>query len=178
MLSQLAKCFLTLILSLSITINAFGNECVSDALKDRLAAVIGDAHEIFTSGRYRESSVLGRQVLNIPNAYVLGRPEKVDASVAASIRDRIARGETNLDLMRSGKAPIGPDGKYMNLHHLFAEEPGPIAEMTQTEHLKEHRKAIHVMVKNSFRNDKNKEDAYEKFKGDYWRAKAAELESL
>lgn len=139
--------------------------------------MIGDAHEIFTSGRYLESSVLGRQVLRVPNAYVLGKPEKIDASISAKIKERIERGETNLDLMRSGKAPIGPDGKHMNLHHLFAEEPGAMAEMTQTEHLKEHRKAIHVMVKNSFRNDPKKEDAYEKFKGDYWRAKAAELES-
>lgn len=177
MLSKLTRCFCAWIISFAIICNAFGDECVSDELKDRLKAVINDAHEIFTSGRYLEANVLGRQVLRVPNAFVLGKPTSVHSTVSETIQERIKKGETNLDLMRSGTAPIGPDGKHMNLHHLFAEEPGPMAEMTQTEHLKDHRKAIHVMVKNSFRNDKKKERDFDKFKEDYWRARAAELQS-
>ncbi|MCR6651276.1 MAG: HNH/ENDO VII family nuclease [Cellvibrionaceae bacterium] len=177
MLKYVIKIITPLILSTILGLQAIAQECVTDELKDRLVAVIGDAHEIFTSGRYLESKILGRQALRIPNSFTIGKPEFVHSTISASIKDRLAKGQTNLDLMKSGKAPIGPDGKHMNLHHLFAEEPGPMAEMTQTEHLKEHRKAIHVMVDKSFRNDKAKDAAYEKFKEDYWKARAAELES-
>lgn len=36
---------------------------------------------------------------------------------------------TNLDRMRSGKAPVGPDNEPVSLHHLLQDEPGPIAEV-------------------------------------------------
>ncbi len=36
--------------------------------------------------------------------------------------------------MEEGLAPIGPDGKSINLHHMLQSQDGPIAEVTQTFH--------------------------------------------
>ena len=41
---------------------------------------------------------------------------------------------TNLEAMKQGKPPIGPDGKPINLHHTIQTNDGPIAEITQTFH--------------------------------------------
>ncbi|GAA4976324.1 HNH/ENDO VII family nuclease [Streptomyces hyderabadensis] len=32
--------------------------------------------------------------------------------------------------MKQGLAPMGPDGKPMNLHHMLQTQDGPIAEVT------------------------------------------------
>ncbi|QWK81321.1 hemagglutinin repeat-containing protein [Ochrobactrum sp. BTU1] len=52
-------------------------------------------------------------------------------------------GKTNLELMQSGRAPIGPDGNPVNLHHMTQSQSGPIAELTQTFHQK-NSGTIHV----------------------------------
>ncbi|MGO4569470.1 HNH/ENDO VII family nuclease [Rhizobium sp. 2YAF20] len=41
-------------------------------------------------------------------------------------------GKANLELMQAGRAPIGPDGNPINLHHMTQTQDGPIAELTQT----------------------------------------------
>lgn len=57
------------------------------------------------------------------------------------------RGKTvtgsNLDRMASGRAPIGVDGKSVNLHHMTQSQDGPIAEMTQTFH-QSNSSVIHI----------------------------------
>ncbi|MEO8500942.1 MAG: HNH/ENDO VII family nuclease, partial [Vicinamibacteria bacterium] len=45
-----------------------------------------------------------------------------------------ARGRTNLERMRKGIAPVGPDGLSMNLHHMLQTQAGPIAEVTASFH--------------------------------------------
>ncbi len=52
-------------------------------------------------------------------------------------------GLTNRELMQAGRAPIGPDGKSINLHHMIQKQDGPIAEVTQTFHQQNFR-AIHI----------------------------------
>jgi A nuclease of the HNH/ENDO VII superfamily with conserved LHH len=52
-------------------------------------------------------------------------------------------GRTNLERMADGLAPIGPDGKSVNLHHMIQTQDGPIAELTATFHQQNH-KAIHL----------------------------------
>ena len=50
---------------------------------------------------------------------------------------------TNLERMASGRAPIGTDGKSVNLHHMTQSQDGPIAEMTQTFH-QSNSSVIHI----------------------------------
>ena len=42
--------------------------------------------------------------------------------------------KTNLDLIKEGKAPYGPDGQQVNLHHIGQKSDSPLAELTNTEH--------------------------------------------
>jgi hypothetical protein len=53
------------------------------------------------------------------------------------------RGRTNLERMQNGLAPIGPDQKPINLHHMTQTAQGPIAELTQSFH-QENFSVIHV----------------------------------
>ncbi|WP_406643902.1 HNH/ENDO VII family nuclease [Pseudomonas quasicaspiana] len=41
---------------------------------------------------------------------------------------------TNLDLMKNGNALIGLDVKYINLHHVTGDKPGPMVELTGSTH--------------------------------------------
>ncbi len=52
-------------------------------------------------------------------------------------------GKTNLERMREGLAPIGPDGKRVNLHHTTQQNDGALAEVTQTMHTN-HRETLHI----------------------------------
>jgi A nuclease of the HNH/ENDO VII superfamily with conserved LHH len=45
--------------------------------------------------------------------------------------------------MQMGRAPIGPDGESLNLHHLLQTQDGPLAEMTQTFH-QQNSSIIHI----------------------------------
>ncbi len=80
--------------------------------------------------------------------------------------------------MKGGNAPIGKDGKYINLHHVLGQEPGPMVELTQTTHKKNH-KALHGLVEdgNSFRHNKTLKNNYKNFKSAYWKARANKIEA-
>ena len=43
-------------------------------------------------------------------------------------------GRSNLKRMKQGLAPMGPDGKPMNLHHMLQTQDGPIVEVAQSMH--------------------------------------------
>jgi len=51
-------------------------------------------------------------------------------------------GETNLELLSRGVAPIGADGNPMNLHHMTRRHPGIIVLMTESFHQK-HTDLLH-----------------------------------
>lgn len=53
-----------------------------------------------------------------------------------------SEGEDNLKRMEEGKAPIGEDGKPMNLHHADQTEDGPLVELPATYHQK-HYSELH-----------------------------------
>lgn len=83
-----------------------------------------------------------------------------------------ARGRTNLERMEKGLAPIGPDGKSMNLHHMTQQDGRPLAEMTETFHKKNH-KTIHI-------NDNKTpsgidRDAFKKTREAHWKARAEDF---
>lgn len=43
-------------------------------------------------------------------------------------------GKTNIQRMQSGRAPIGTDGRSINLHHIGQNSQGPLAEILSTQH--------------------------------------------
>ena len=82
-----------------------------------------------------------------------------------------ALGRTNMDRMKQGLAPIGKDGKSIELHHLKQQNNGKIVELTSTEH-KVHSKVLHRYTKNSEIDRKE----FEKWKRKYWKQRAKDFE--
>ena len=82
--------------------------------------------------------------------------------------------DKNLCQMLKGRAPIGNDGKPINLHHISGEEPGAMLEMQQSIHQKI-SKNLHFFIDKSFRNDKDAADHFENFKKDYWKKRAMDI---
>ena len=64
-----------------------------------------------------------------------------DDLIDLSLKD--ARGRTNLQRMKKGLSPIGPDGKPINIHHLTQDPSGAMAEVTQSMHQKNYR-ILHI----------------------------------
>ena len=75
--------------------------------------------------------------------------------------------------MSNGYAPIGTDGKQINLHHVIGEEPGPMIELLDSTH-KRYYKPLHGLIEegNSFRNNRLLKRQYEKFRRNYWKERA------
>ena len=82
-------------------------------------------------------------------------------------------GKTNAQLMRSGNAPIGPDGEKINLHHMLQTQDGPIAEVTQTFH-RENYSTIHINT-NSTPSGINRQE-FNAWKRRYWINRVSEME--
>lgn len=61
---------------------------------------------------------------------------------------------TNFQRMMDGDAPIGNDGKPVQLHHVLQRESGPMAEVRKVTH-HEYRRTPHGLVRkgNSFGNN-------------------------
>lgn len=142
---------------------------------------IGQANKsndsIIKKKKFSAVDVNGRKIYKNSVDVTSSAPQFVHRSVHKSIREKINNGWTNLDLMRNGNAPIGPDGKQINLHHVLGKEPGPMVELTTSIHKKHHGK-LHGLVEdgNSFRNNSSLQYQYETFRKSYWKERAKDFE--
>ena len=80
-----------------------------------------------------------------------------------------ARGRTNLERMEKGLAPLGSDGKSINLHHMTQRNESSIAEVTQTFH-KDNSSVIHINP-NTIPSGINRSE-FNKWRTDYWKNRA------
>ena len=82
-------------------------------------------------------------------------------------------GKTNLERMQEGHAPIGNDGKPVQLHHVIQEENGPVVEIREVTH-REYNRVLHGLVGDgrSFRNNPVLDRQYRNFKSAYWKWRA------
>lgn len=85
------------------------------------------------------------------------------------------KGETSLQLMRRGRAPIGPDGKPLELHHTVQMQKKAIAEVTQTFHTK-YRKEIHINWPQKKYPSGIDRDMFDPWKEKYWKNRAKDFE--
>ena len=79
--------------------------------------------------------------------------------------------KTNIDLIKEWKAPYGPDGERVNLHHIGQKTDSPLAELTNTEH-KKNDGILHDKTKSSEINREFFRDERQK----YWMARYEELQ--
>ena len=82
-------------------------------------------------------------------------------------------GETSLELMKRGNAPIGPDGKPVNLHHMTQMDDSALAEVSTSFHQK-NSKVLHINP-NSIPSGINRSD-FNKWKTEYWMTRAKDFE--
>jgi filamentous hemagglutinin len=83
-----------------------------------------------------------------------------------------AMGRTNLQRMEKGLAPLGPDSKPINLHHVLQTETGPVAELTQTFH--QQNKGI-VHINPSAIPSGIDRTAFNAWKAEYWKSRAQDF---
>jgi hypothetical protein len=83
-----------------------------------------------------------------------------------------SKGRTNVLRMKKGLAPLGPDGKPINLHHMLQAQDGAIAEMTQTFHQK-NSKIIHINPNTTPSGIDRK--TFDSWKRDYWKDRAKDF---
>ncbi|CAO5682421.1 MAG: hypothetical protein HEEMFOPI_01666 [Holosporales bacterium] len=98
-------------------------------------------------------------------------------------------GKTSKELMQNGFAPIGPDGKPINLHHTIQAMDGPLLEITQEMHKANHgllhiwpNKAAqqHGSVNGTLRREVLPEinrPEFDAWKKQYWRDRLVSIES-
>ena len=90
--------------------------------------------------------------------------------IDGAARDK--RGRTNVQRMKQGLAPLGPDGKSINLHHLIQSDKGSIAEVSDTMH-KQYDRVLHINPKSTPSGiDRKKFGA---FKRAYWQQRAGDF---
>ncbi|MGT0246465.1 hemagglutinin repeat-containing protein [Burkholderia pyrrocinia] len=82
-------------------------------------------------------------------------------------------GMTNLELMEAGRAPIGPDGQPINLHHMLQSNDGPIAEVTQTFHQK-NSSTIHINSGTDIPSGINRSQ-FNSWRSNYWENRAKDF---
>ncbi|EKM5741847.1 MULTISPECIES: HNH/ENDO VII family nuclease [Enterobacter] len=78
--------------------------------------------------------------------------------------------------MKNGYAPIGTDGKQVNLHHVLGQEPGPMVEILSSTH-KLYHKQLHGLIENggSFRNTPELDRQYNRFRSAYWKLRSLDF---
>ena len=140
----------------------------SDEIVDNIKNV--DEAQVYIDANLKEiNGNLERQDIDWTQKIPKDRIERMQTLYGDEVADRW-KDKTNLDLIREGKAPYGPDGKLVNLHHIGQKADSPLAELTDTEH-KMYDGVLHDKTKDSeidrtvFRDERQK----------YWQTRYEEL---
>ncbi|WP_423186941.1 HNH/ENDO VII family nuclease [Alishewanella sp. d11] len=81
-------------------------------------------------------------------------------------------GNTNLERMEKGKAPLDKEGKPIELHHIGQTSDAPLAELTRSEHMGNGNDSIlHDKAKES-EIDRSE---FKKEREEHWKARAEEI---
>ncbi|MBL7230945.1 MAG: HNH/ENDO VII family nuclease [Pseudomonas sp.] len=109
---------------------------------------------------------------NLEPAEVNGKDALIRTDIDYDQKD--AMGTTNLDRMKSGRAPLDANGKPIELHHIGQKQDSPLAELTSAEHRGNgNDNVLHNKQKES---EINRED-FDKERKDYWKARAEQIEN-
>jgi hypothetical protein len=128
---------------------------VSDETIDAMA---NDAEgQIYLNANLEPSQVNGKEVLIRTDI----DPDQVDA-----------KGDTNLQRMQNGKAPLDKDGNPIELHHIGQKQDSALAELTPAQHRGNGNDCV--------LHDKNKESEidranFDKERQAHWKARAEQI---
>lgn len=83
-------------------------------------------------------------------------------------------GQTNLERMEKGRAPLDADGRPIELHHIGQKQDSSLAELTQYEHRgKGNDNVLHDKVKES----EIDREAFGKERQEHWKERAEKIKS-
>ncbi|MBI6603975.1 MULTISPECIES: HNH/ENDO VII family nuclease [Pseudomonas] len=109
---------------------------------------------------------------NLEPAQVNGKDALIRTDIDYDQKDLF--GNTNLERMQMGKAPLDANGKPIELHHIGQKQDSPLAELTSSEHRGNgNDNVLHNKQKES---EINRED-FDKERKDYWKARAEQIEN-
>lgn len=140
---------------------------------DDVLELVDDSGHVIANGAdeveivVRKISKPGRKFWTSETTFRSVKVYKRNDIIDGSLIDNIGR--TNKQRMQSGIAPIGPDGKSVNLHHMLQSDAAGIAEMTQTFHKTNHA-TIHINP-NTIPSGINR-SAFATWKRNYWKHRA------
>ncbi|NKK97341.1 filamentous hemagglutinin N-terminal domain-containing protein [Rhizobium leguminosarum bv. viciae] len=119
----------------------------------------------------QERKFWSQEPLQFQGNKVYQRNDLFDPNLVTSWREggKVITG-TNVERMASGRAPIGTDGKSVNLHHITQTQSGPIAELTQSFH-QSNGSVIHINP-NTIPSGIDRA-AFDIWKAEYWENRAA-----
>jgi hypothetical protein len=120
----------------------------------------------------------GRTVRHSESDFDFGVPTKVDPRfVHTTVKEKLARGYSNAELMREGNARIGSDGRTINLHHTLGEESGPLVELLGSTHQR-YKKPMHWLIEdgNGFRKSLHLKRQFGECRGRHWKWRLQQLE--
>lgn len=78
-------------------------------------------------------------------------------------------GQTNLERMQQGKAPLDQNGKPYELHHIGQNKDSPLAELTQQEH---RGKGNDTILHDKQKESEIDRQEFSKEKAEHWKARA------
>ncbi|MCA2406938.1 hemagglutinin repeat-containing protein [Rhizobium leguminosarum] len=118
----------------------------------------------------QERKFWSQEPLQFQGNKVYQRNDIFDPNLVTSWREggKVITG-TNLERMASGRAPIGTDGKSVNLHHITQTQSGPIAEVAQSFH-QGNSSVIHINP-NTIPSGIDRA-AFDVWKAEYWENRA------
>lgn len=125
--------------------------------------------ELLRSQGLYEEKVADNKALKNP---IIETPEFLNKKSEVLVKGEL-KSCTNWELMKMGRAPIGPDGKSMELHHCNQKQDSTLAELSSTFH-RENYMDLHKNVGQS-RSEIDRK-AFHSQKMSYWKARAQEIE--
>lgn len=106
-----------------------------------------------------------------PRDDVNGKPALVRTDIDPDQKDSM--GQTNLERMQSGRAPLDKEGKPIELHHVGQKQDSCLAELTRGEHTGNGNDNI---LHNKTKESEINRDGFAKERAEHWKARAEDFE--
>lgn len=150
-------------------VGGFGSKGAGTAAGAKGIGNATEAGSVFTQQR----NFWSKDPIQFSGNKVYQRNDLFDPNLQTSWREggKVITG-SNAERMASGRAPIGVDGKSVNLHHMTQTQSGPIAEMTQSFH-QTNSATIHINP-NTIPSGIDRA-AFDKWKVQYWQQRSADF---
>ena len=150
-------------------IKGFGKKTADEAPAPELQKPDPAVDEIQKETRRRITN-LEKEFINSGNKKTVNGKKVVQRDQTFDKDYTDAEGRTNCDRMKRGLAPLGKDGKSVELHHLKQQDDGIITEMTFSEH-KDYTNILHRYTDTSEINRKD----FKVWRIQYWKERANSL---